>query len=293
MMNNNSAFTARIKYFTTFESAALFLRGRFLRGENACINYQRGSGRFAKCVILRNESVVWPTDFFHGACANCLGGSATKCSLSELALSYFYFEADTSPGSTYKERASRSSRPPSRPGTPSRQRRLGSIGSSSSNRVERSGFILPQDLNLDEADDLVELERRLDDLRFDVKKREVAARRSAPLSPIGDAVEVRAPFLGLVRRAGSEDKEEEDSDEIVNTVADFKIEEDSDHELERLLRASSEVPATEGTESNPPTPSRRGKVGRPIGPQTKRKAIEDLSESRAHVRHGKRAEKRA
>ena len=39
-------------------------------------------------------------------------------------------------------------------------------------------------------------------------------------------------------------------------------------------------------QSNPPTPSRRGKVGRPLGPQPQRKAVEDLSEN-AHTKHSR------
>ena len=69
------------KHPTTFQQAALFLRGHVPR--IACTRCQRGNGRFARCVHYPNSSDVWPTDFFHGACANCLPGSSTSCSLSE------------------------------------------------------------------------------------------------------------------------------------------------------------------------------------------------------------------
>ena len=57
-----------------------------------------------------------------------------------------------------------------------------------------------------------------------------------------------------------------------------KLEEDSDDDLQRLLRASSHTTSHESLPDTP-TPSRRGKVGRPVGPQPKRKAEEDLSEN--------------
>ena len=76
---------------------------------------------------------------------------------------------------------------------------------------------------------------------------------------------------------------------VVPTVADFKKEKDSDHEPERMLRASSEVSAHTSMQSNPPTPSRRDKVGRSLGPQPKRKAVEDVSENA----HTKRSRQRA
>ena len=157
---SNSALPQMWKHVTTFESAALYLRGRIMSGDNACINCRRGNGRFAKCVVLRSQSEVWPNDFFHGACANCLAGSATKCTLSKSlyplkvevrSVSTFKL---TLLGSIFKERTSRSSRPPSAPSTLSRQRRLSSVGSSSSSRVQRSGFILPEDQDLSNADDL-------------------------------------------------------------------------------------------------------------------------------------------
>ncbi|KAM0804386.1 hypothetical protein BDR22DRAFT_885646 [Usnea florida] len=55
-------------------------------------------------------------------------------------------------------------------------------------------------------------------------------------------------------------------------VPDFRNEPDSEDDLQRLLRASSEKPAG-GAEANPPKPSRGGQIGRPIGPQQKRKAV--------------------
>ena len=57
-----------------------------MSGDNACINCRRGNGRFAKCVVFRANDEVWPTDFFHTACTNCLSGSATKCTVSKLTL---------------------------------------------------------------------------------------------------------------------------------------------------------------------------------------------------------------
>ena len=76
---------------------------------------------------------------------------------------------------------------------------MSSVGSSSSNRMECAGFILPKDLDVDEEDNLHELNDRLDKSRFALMTREAAASDGNPLSPIGDEVEVRVPHLDRER----------------------------------------------------------------------------------------------
>ena len=85
------------------------------------------------------------------------------------------------PGSVYRARDSRSFRRLSVPSTPSRRRRINSVGSSSSNRIERAGCILLDDLDMDDADDLRKLTDRLDKLRFAMMMLHVMELRCHPL----------------------------------------------------------------------------------------------------------------
>lgn len=51
-------------------------------------NSVRGSGRFLECVYIRSRrNQAFETEFFNGACANCLSGSAARCDVGRFSKS--------------------------------------------------------------------------------------------------------------------------------------------------------------------------------------------------------------
>ena len=162
-----------------------------------------------------NSTDDWPTDFFYGACANCLPGAATSCSLSELRPLRVCHEANKFLlGTIY--------RPPSAATyTPSRHqsvapratsRRPSSSGSVSGSRFERGGVVLPGGFDYNNADDLFAAGRVLDEVRGQIFERERRARGGGTLSPVGQEYVIGSLDEEAVE--GGDDEEEEDGEPV-------------------------------------------------------------------------------